>query len=204
MTTTADALRELGTPAPDSAVARRALELIRDSEPGFLVNHSIRSYAWAVALARIDERAFDPEILYVASLLHDIGLVPAFDLGDCFEVDGADYAERFALEAGLPEATAGAIHEVVVLHMAAEMPPDARSESILLSDSTGTDVRGFRLEEIAATLVPRVIEAFPRLDFKREFGRLFLDQATRKPGCRVAEMVAAGSLARIAAAPFSD
>jgi hypothetical protein len=204
VTNTVDALRSLDMPVPDSPVATRALERIADREPAFLANHSIRSYAWAVALASVDQLAFDPEVLYVAALLHDIGLVPAFDLGGCFEFDGGDYAERFALEAGLPEAPAQAIRDAVVLHMAAEIPPDARSESLLLADSTGTDVRGYRLDELPATLVPRVVEAFPRLDFKREFSARFVDQAARKPGCRVAEMVAAGWLARIDAAPFSE
>jgi HD superfamily phosphodiesterase len=204
VTDTVDALRAFDMPVPDSSVARRALELIGDSEPAFLVNHSIRSYAWAVALAAIDGLDFDPEILYVAALLHDIGLVPDFDKGGCFEFDGAEFAEGWALEAGMTRDSALAVRDAIALHMAAEIPASARSESVLLSDSTGTDVRGYRLDQLSMTLVPRVVEAFPRLDFKREFSAQFADQAARKPGCRVAEMVAAGSLARIQAAPFSE
>jgi HD superfamily phosphodiesterase len=201
---TPTALRDLDMPVPDSPVARQALELIVEREPAFLVNHSIRSYAWAVALAAVDGLEFDPEILYVAALLHDIGLVPAFDKGGCFEFDGAEFAEAWALEAGMPADAARAVRDAIVLHMAAEIPAGARSESVLLSDSTGTDVRGYRLDQLSVTLVPRVIEAFPRLDFKREFSARFADQAARKPGCRVAVMVAAGSLARIQTAPFSE
>jgi hypothetical protein len=65
-------------------------------------------------------------------------------------------------------------------------------------------VRGYRLEELPATLAPRVLASFPRFDFKVEFSARFADQASRKPGCRVAEMVAAGWLARIDAAPFGE
>ena len=79
----------LGMPVPDSAFAAQAREHITDAAPPFLVNHSVRAYAWAVELARHDELEFDPEILYVSALLHDIGLVPGYDLGGCFETDGA-------------------------------------------------------------------------------------------------------------------
>ena len=97
---------------PDSAFARQAGELIADVEPAFLVNHSVRAYAWAVELAWHDELAFDPEILYVSALLHDIGLVPEYDIGGCFEIDGAIAAERFALERGQPAERARAIYDV--------------------------------------------------------------------------------------------
>src|SRR5438309_1923098 len=70
-----EALTRLAMPVPDSTVARRARELIADVAAPFLVNHSVRSYAWAVELARHDRLLFDPEILYVSAMLHDIGLV---------------------------------------------------------------------------------------------------------------------------------
>ena len=67
-----EGLRQLGMPVPDSALAKRSRELISDVAKPFLVNHSVRSYAWAVELARHDDLGFDPEILYVAAALHDI------------------------------------------------------------------------------------------------------------------------------------
>src|SRR5258708_36153153 len=99
-----EALARLDVPVPDSALARRARELIDDVAAAFLVNHSVRSYAWAVELARHDRLEFDPEVVYVSAMLHDIGLVPAYDLGGCFEVDGAIEAKRLVIEAGEPEA----------------------------------------------------------------------------------------------------
>ena len=195
-------LSALGMPVPDSRLAQRARALLLDSEPAYLVNHSIRAYAWAVGLAEHDRVAFDPEILYVAALLHDIGLVAPYDRGGCFELDGALAARDFALGHGEPPGRAEAIHDVIALHMAAELPPDAAAEVSLLWDSTGVDVTGYRLADVRAALVAPVLAAYPRLEFKRGFAALFVDQAARKPHCRVAEMVSSGKLEAIAAAPF--
>jgi hypothetical protein len=198
------ALTELALPIPDSALARDARDLIAEVAEPFLINHSVRAYAWAAALAEQDALAFDAEILYVAAMLHDIGLVPAYDVGGCFELDGAAAARAFVLEHGCPEPRGLRIHDVIARHMLAKLPSDATVEDALLSDSTGTDVTGYRFGDIRAEVSPAVLAAYPRLDFKRRFGALFVDQAQRKPHCRVAEMVATGKLEAIAAAPFPD
>lgn len=191
-------------PVPDSALARQARELIVTAAPPFLVNHSVRAYAWAVELALHDELSFDSEILYVSAILHDIGLVPDYDIGGCFETDGAIAAERFALEHDQPATRAHAIYDVIGLHMADRLPADATPEVVLLYDSTGTDVTGYRYADVRRAIVPPVLEAYPRLDFKREFGALFADQAARKPTCSVARMVATGKLEAINRAPYDS
>ena len=200
----AAALRALGMPVPDSRIAARAAELIVDVEPGFLVNHSVRAYAWAVELAWHDRLEFDPEILYASALLHDIGLVVEYDIGGCFETDGAIAAERFALEQGQTPERAREMYDAIALHMLAEAPPGSSNEVVLLNDSTGVDVTGYRIGDIRPAAIPAVIAAYPRLDFKRGFAAMFVDQATRKPTCRVAEMVATGKLDAIANAPFES
>ena len=202
--TGAPALRALGMPVPDSTVAQLAEDLIADVAAAFLVNHSVRAYAWAVELAGHDKLEFDPEILYVSALLHDIGLVPAYDMGACFEIDGGIAAERFAIQQGQSAERAHAIYDVIALHMLAEAPPGAAAEVVLLNDSTGVDVTGYRIGDVRPEAIPEVVGAYPRLEFKRVFAALFVDQATRKPSCRVAEMVATGKLEAIAKAPFAS
>jgi hypothetical protein len=201
---TDEALTGLGLPLPDSALARQARELIADVAEPFLVNHSVRSYAWAVELARHDELRFDPEILYVSALLHDIGLVPAYDLGGCFEVDGAIAAGQLVRDAGQPDDRARVIYDVIALHMNEDLPPDSAPEVVLLWDSTGTDVTGDRFTDVQPSIIPGLLAAYPRLDFKRDFAALFVDQASRKPTCSVAEMVNIGYLEAIAQAPFDS
>jgi hypothetical protein len=199
-----EALTRLGMPVPDSALARRARELIADVAAPFLVNHSVRVYAWAVELARYDRLQFDPEILYVSAMLHDIGLVPAYDLGGCYEVDGAIAAERLVGEAGEPEARARTIYDVIALHNDEDLPPDRAAEVVLLWDSAGTDVTGHRFADIRQAIIPELLAAHPRIDFKRQFTARLIDQASRKPTCPAAEMIATGILEEIARAPFDS
>jgi hypothetical protein len=197
------ALRTLGIPVPDSAIARRAEELIGETEPAFLANHSIRAYAWAVELAMHDDLSFDTEILYVSAVLHDIGLVPAYDIGGCFEIDGALAARTFALEHGQPPDRATAVHDAIVRHMS-DPAPGHTNEDNLLSEATGTDVTGWRIGDVRLGSIASVLAAYPRLEFKRDFAAAFVDQARRKPTCIVAAMVASGKVEAIAKAPFES
>jgi hypothetical protein len=199
-----EALTRLGLRVPDSALARRARELIATVAAPFLVNHSVRVYAWALELARHDRLRFDPEILYVATMLHDIGMVPAYDLGGCYDVDGAVAAERLAVEAGEPAARARTIYDAIALHNLETLPPDPAPEVVLLWDSAGVDVTGDRFTDVRPAIVTGVLAAYPRLDFKREFTALFVDQVTRKPSCPAAALAASGILEEIVQAPFDS
>jgi hypothetical protein len=199
-----EALTRLSMPVPDSALARRARELIADVAAPFLVNHSVRCYAWAVELARHDQLQFDPEILYVSAMLHDIGLVPAYDLGGCYEVDGAIAAAQLARDAATPDDRVQAIYDVIARHDDEDLPPESAAEVVLLWDSAGTDVTGHRFADIRPAIIPALLAAYPRVDFKREFTALVVDQASRKPTCPAAMMVAAGMIEEIAQAPFDS
>ena len=199
-----EALTLLDMPVPDTALARQARELITEAAAPFLVNHSVRVYAWAIELARYDRLQFDPEILYVSSILHDIGLLPVFDVGGCYEVDGAIAAQRLVGEIGAPDARARAIYDVIAFHNDETLPPNPAPEVVLLWDSAGTDVTGHRFADVRPAIIPGLLAAYPRIDFKRAFTALLLDQASRKPTCPAAAMVAAGMLEEIAQAPFDS
>ena len=75
---------------------------------------------------------------------------------------------------------------------------------MLLWDVTGVDVTGERFEDVRPAIITGVLAAYPRLEFKRDFTALFVDQATRKPACLAAKMLAAGIVEEIARAPFES
>jgi predicted HD phosphohydrolase len=189
---------------PDSRLARQAEELLRAVAPPFLTNHSFRSHYFAAALAERDGIRFDEELLYVASLLHDIGLVEDFDTGKCFEQDGADAAARLARAEDWPAERAEALAEVIRLHVATEIELEDGPEAFLLWHSTGLDVGGHRYDELNRRTIEAILADYPRLDFKEGFTRLIADQADRKSGCWADRAMAGGLRERIAAAPFES
>src|SRR5215204_1781937 len=87
----------------DTAPVRGAREVARLYSSPSLYNHAARSYLWAASLGRSEGLAFDAELLYVAALLHDLGLVEAFDTHrTAFEEAGGDVGWALAAGAGWP------------------------------------------------------------------------------------------------------
>jgi hypothetical protein len=189
---------------PGSRLAQEAEELLAAVAPPFLTNHSFRSHVFAVALGERDQIRYETELLYVAALLHDIGLVEEFDTGKCFEEDGADAASRLAAGDGWPPERGEALAEAIRLHVATEVDLSDGPEAFLLWHSTGLDVVGHRYGDVSAVTVARVLDAYPRLDFKEGFTHLIADQAERKPGCWAARAMKGGIRERIASAPFES
>jgi hypothetical protein len=189
---------------PDSAAAREAEEVSRASSSESLVNHGFRSYGFGALVGIADGFRFDAELLYVASLLHDIGLTETYDRGGCFESDGADAARELLAELGWPAERADRVGRAIYLHMH-DVAADEPAEAHLLAFGTSVDVAGRRLHEIHEPLRDAVLETYPRLGFKRHFLTLFEDQAARKPQCVVHTYLhERGGASRILDAPFAE
>src|ERR1700676_741232 len=93
-----------GVTIPDSKLAREATELVRDTEPTLLFNHSTRVYYFASLAGRRRELKFDSELLYIAAMFHDMGLTPRYSSkSDRFEVDGANAARAFMRQHHIPQ-----------------------------------------------------------------------------------------------------
>src|SRR3954454_6517871 len=104
-------------PAP-TAATRAAREVVGRYSSAALVNHCERSYLWSAALGRLSNVAFDSELLYVASMLHDLGLVDAFDNHSApFEDAGGDVGWVFAAGAGWSAQRRERVKEIIVRHM---------------------------------------------------------------------------------------
>ena len=93
-----------GMTVPDSKLTRDATELVRESTTALIFGHSRRVFWYAGWHGRRQGLSFDPELLYIAAMFHDLGLSERFrGSGQRFEVDGADEARRFLQGHGVPE-----------------------------------------------------------------------------------------------------
>jgi hypothetical protein len=163
------------------------------------------AYLWSAALAELTGAVYDRELLYVASMLHDLGLMPAFDNYRApFEDAGGDVGWVFASGTGWPPERRTRVKEIIVRHMWREVDPSLDIEGHLLCEGTGLDISGRNADTWPAPLRAEVVERFPRLDLVAEFLAAFQDQAGRKPGCAAAAAIAAGLAERITANPLDD
>src|SRR3546814_5131317 len=93
-----------GIRIPDSAVARAATQLVRDTEDDLLYNHSRRVFFWGALTGERRGLSFDPELLYFGAMFHDMGLTkPYSSTGLRFEVDGANVARDFMKSYGIAD-----------------------------------------------------------------------------------------------------
>jgi len=196
-------LRDVLPAVPDTAAGRSALEVATEYCSPALLNHCVRSYLWAAHLGAARDMSVDAELLYVAALLHDLGLLAQFDNHTLpFEVGGGHVAAVFAAGAGWPADRRRRVAGVIVAHMADSVDPGADPEGFLLERATAFDISGRAPEDFPADLRSAVLDRYPRLGLAAEFMACFEEQARRKPGSQAAAAVRSGVAARLAANPL--
>ncbi|MFI6598003.1 HD domain-containing protein [Nonomuraea sp. NPDC050536] len=188
---------------PDTPACRTALEVATEYHTPSLLNHSIRAYLFAAAYGREHGIGFDDELLFVSSMLHDIGLTPQFDSHTVpFEEAGGHVAWVFGAGAGWPVERRVRAAEVIIRHMWDEVPVEQDPEGHLLELSTGMDISGRRTDEIPSGVRADVLARYPRLDIAKEFTACVTDQGARKPDSVAGRFVRSGVAERIAANPL--
>ena len=191
-------------PIPDSALAEQATRLVRELSPRFLFNHGVRVFMFAEAIGRHNDLTFDREVVYLAAVMHDLGLVAQFNGTGSFEVEGAGVARRFLVDRGISERRADLVHEAIALHAAVGVASQMAPEIALVHFGAGMDVVGMRAEDVSSETVRRVVTAYPRLGFKQAFSEALEDEARRKPRSHMAGHVGLGFSRRIRQAPFAE
>jgi hypothetical protein len=171
-----------GIPIPDSALAREVTEFVREAAPKLLFDHSRRVFLWASLQGERHGLDYDPELLYVGAMFHDVGLLEAHrSAHERFEIDGANAARRFLESRGLPEEQVMTVWEAIALHTTPEIPRYKQPEVRLVTLGVEYDVLGLHHDEIVAAKREAVVTAHPRTGFKQGIVRAFYDAMHEKP-----------------------
>lgn len=127
---------------PDSALCTRAEALAKEAYEPHLLGHGYRTWAFAQAVAHHEGLQPDPEALYVAALLHDLGLTERFKGPTPFELRGADAAHALCLP---DETRAQVVHEAIALHTSLGAALGS-AEVRLVQTGSGGDLLGLDME----------------------------------------------------------
>jgi len=171
-----------GIEIPDSKLAHEATELVRQYESEMLFNHSVRVYLFGAMKGIRQGLRFDRELLYIAALFHDMGLVDTYSTeSKRFEVDGADVAREFLKAHGVSETNADLVWEAIALHTTPGIPQYMRPEINLTNAGVLVDVVGIGYDEYSSQQRDQVVGTFPRGNFKSEFIEIQTRSAMKKP-----------------------
>jgi HD domain len=168
---------------PDSKMARELTQLIRDTESDLLFNHSTRVYFFGALTGQRKRLKFDPELLYVGAMFHDIGLTERYRQSqNRFEVDGANAAREFLRSYGIPETDVDLVWDAIALHTTPGIPEHKKAEVALVTSGVEMDVLGLAYEQFTDLEREAVVSAYPRGDdFKNAIIRAFYDGMKHRP-----------------------
>ncbi|GIH28248.1 phosphohydrolase [Acrocarpospora phusangensis] len=171
-----------GVAVPDTKIAAMATELVRDTTSELIYNHSRRVY-WFGSLQGLNRGlSFDPELLYVSAMFHDVGLgTPFRGSGRRFEVDSADEARRFLRDHGLPDDSVRRVWTAIALHTTPGIPEFMEPEVALLTAGVEYDVLGIGYNDIRPEDRAAITAMHPRPDFKRRILKAFTDGIAPRP-----------------------
>jgi hypothetical protein len=141
---------------PETAATRAAGEVLDRYVSDALANHAMRSAAFAAAYGRLTGVDYDPELLHVAGLLHDLGLEPAFDNHRLpFEDAGGELAWVFGAGLGWPAWRRQRLADVIARHMWDHVDPSFDPEGHLLERATSLDISGRGVGRVAGAAAGR-------------------------------------------------
>ena len=172
-----------GAGIPDSALAREVTEFIRDIESDLLFHHSVRVYCWGALTGNRTGLIFDPELLYAASMFHDVGLTARYENSRLrFEVDSANAARDFLRARAISENDIETVWNAVALHTTPGIPQFMRPEIALVQAGAGMDVAGRGYDQFSDAQREAVVAAFPReADFKHGIIDAFYQGMKHRP-----------------------
>src|SRR3979490_2437942 len=180
---TTEATSISGVMVPDSKLAREATELVRYTESPLLFNHSTRVYYFGSLAGKRRGLKFDPELLYIGAMFHDMGLTPQHSSkSDRFEVYGANTARAFLRQHNISQQEIDTVWTAIALHTTPGIPQYMHPVVALLTNGVEMDVLGIAYPEFSDADREAIVAAYPRTEhFKEDIIQTFYDGIKHKP-----------------------
>ncbi|HWE08270.1 MAG TPA: HD domain-containing protein [Solirubrobacteraceae bacterium] len=171
-----------GITIPDSALANDATEFVREIESDLLYHHSLRVFVFGSLQGERQSLAYDPELLYIGAMFHDVGLVDGHrSPADRFEVDGANAARDFLAQHGVPADAVRVVWDAIALHTTPGIPQHKEPEVALVTAGVELDVLGIGYHDLTDAEREQVLSVLPRVNFKHDIIEAFGAGIAHKP-----------------------
>lgn len=171
-----------GVRIPGSGLAREAVTYAQRVCSETIFNHSLRTYLFGSLIFDRRGVTYDRELVFVAAVLHDLGLIEAFQTPtERFEVDGADAARKFLTERHMSAERAEVVWDAIALHTSVGIATRKRPEIAMISVGSGMDFAGNDLQRIPSDALDDVLTAFPRKGFKKDAIDTMMSLCRTKP-----------------------
>ncbi len=195
-------------PLPDTADVKHALAALEDCATNGIIQHSFRTYLWGAGFGQIGKFDFDPELLLVGCLLHDVGMTPNYHghypTCQCFAGDSALAAIDIMQQANWGEDKTEVLAEMISLHMNGHSTPADGIEAHLLQQGASCDVVGIRYYDFHTEYRQAVLQRHPRNGFNKEMTAFINKEHQARPYSRAARMNQAGLSQMIKTNPFAE
>lgn len=170
-----------GVRIPDSALAKKAVDLSFSVSPAVVHAHAIRTFVFGALVGQAQKQRYDEELFFLAAVLHDLGLTAKFRGLERFEVVGADAADAFLKDQDVEPERRAIIWDAIALHTSVGIATRKRPEIALVHIGAGADVIGRGLDKLPKNLVAETIELLPRYDFNNAFLKVLVDTIAHAP-----------------------
>ena len=172
-----------GISIPDSKLTREVTELVRDTESPLLFHHSSRVYYFGALAGKHRGLKFDPELLYIGAMFHDMGLTHQHSSpNERFEVDGANAARDFLRRHGIANDDIDIVWTAIALHTTPGIPQHMHPVIALVTAGVEMDVLGLTHAKYSDAEREAVVQIHPRTPhFKEDIIQAFYDGIKHKP-----------------------
>jgi hypothetical protein len=169
---------------PTGPLVDASLALVRATESRPIADHSIRTFLFARLLAEhegcLNDAQYDEELLFAATVMHDLGLGEHARGQARFEVEGADLAAAVLREHGVGEADVDRVWEAIALHSSHGLAE--RRGLLTYLTYKGVFIDAGRLTgAVAEGLRAHVLDAYPKPAAPRYLADAIIEHANRSP-----------------------